>query len=510
MARELLEKTAYSGFPHFQRLDNKADYGSFIDPDKNQYLIDFYEARNAGTAATIEFLAKTVKQTACHEVVVGAFHGSLASGWYHGGGNMGPTFLRDSNYVDFLSAPTTYIERIPGGGASFRTPVDTLMYRDKLWFNESDMRTWHVKDIRQGQVFTAEQTREVFKREFGQIVCDDVQGWWYDINEDLACPELAPMLKIQQDLAEKISTDSFVKSPEIAFIYDQESVWFSAPETNRDLLHLNRIFEVPRIGASADHILLDDLELDNLPDYKMMVFVNCFKVNNQYRALIKKKYKNNNRFLVWIYAAGLINPDASPKISLENMSELTGFNYDQDMNSREGTFRICTCNKLLAAGLSDCCDYGRYMRPMCNGFCWEEGFKVALNPSLLNPLFYIINYGTEILGRFITNGQPSWALKEQLDWTSVFLGSNVMNSAVMRCIASLAGVHIYSYTDDIFYANNQFITIHSSYKGMKRIHLKDSQKKVQDVYSGEELIADADGVLELEMPFGHTRMFRCL
>jgi len=64
-----------------------------------------------------------------------------------------------------------------------------------------------------------------------------------------------------------------------------------------------------------------------------------------------------------------------------------------------------------------------------------------------------------------------------------------ISSPVLRAIASNAGVHIYNFSDDVLYANNSFIALHTATAGRRT--LKFPQKtSLYDVYRDIEIARD--------------------
>ena len=503
--------------PHEGRLFKTCDWGNLLDPDKNQCLADYYEARTAGTAATIEYLCKVVKEKTEGRALAGAFWGGFGCTYYHCNSVSGPMFLTTSPYVDFLSGPSNYEDRVPGGGATFRAATDSLHYRGKLWYNESDSRTHHGQYdnlVCFGGTFTLQDSIDTLQRDFAQVLCDDVQAFWFDQADPKAehsyyvnDPDILALLKRQQELAREYYDTGRGKVSEIAVVYDQDSLWYVDQETSKDLTWYNRTLTFPRIGAPCDHILQDDLQLDVLPDYKMYIFVNCFYLSNSEREQITKVVKRDGKTAVWVYAPGLLNPDADQRMNLANMLDLTGITFAAEDGPAEATFRVFDTGHQLTSGLSPHLLYGRFERPLLNFFDWKRGEIQIVHPSLSAPLFYPNDPETTTLGRFITNDQPAYAVKNFDNWNSVYFGPKALNPPVMRAIANAAGVHIYLDTNDIVYANRLFIAVHATTEDTKRISLPTTAAEITDAYTNETIAYNTNEI-EIKMRNGETRTFR--
>ena len=78
----------------------------------------------------------------------------------------------------------------------------------------------------------------------------------------------------------------------------------------------------------------------------------------------------------------------------------------------------------------------------------------------------------------------------------------------MRNIAKGAGCHIYSDSDDVLWANRNYITFHASSEGTKTIKLPEKCKAVE-VYESECCCEDSDEIV-FDIKTGETKMFRII
>ena len=96
-------------------------------------------------------------------------------------------------------------------------------------------------------------------------------------------------------------------------------------------------------------------------------------------------------------------------------------------------------------------------------------------------------------------------LKEQDGFTSIYCGTKYLSCDVIKEIARFAGCHIYSETEDVFYANRNYITIHASEGGLKTIKLP-GKYDIYDVYDEKFAVKESEEI-QIEMYKGETRMF---
>ncbi len=64
-----------------------------------------------------------------------------------------------------------------------------------------------------------------------------------------------------------------------------------------------------------------------------------------------------------------------------------------------------------------------------------------------------------------------------------------LTSAVLRGMATTAGVHIYNFRDDVLYANNSFIALHTATAGKRTLKFP-QETSLYDVYRDIEIARD--------------------
>ena len=90
-------------------------------------------------------------------------------------------------------------------------------------------------------------------------------------------------------------------------------------------------------------------------------------------------------------------------------------------------------------------------------------------PPYLYPMLYAKDEGAKHLSYFLTSGFPAVSVKECDGYTSVYSATRYLSSEVVRAIARVAGVHLYLENDDVVYACDRFLTVHSSRTEMHRM-----------------------------------------
>ena len=485
---------------------NGTNKGLFVNMEKTRVTYDFYRALHLITADAVMHFGKLVKDKYENKKLTGAFYGAAGSTKFFDFGTVGGVSkILESPYIDFLASPSVYENRHPGGYAGQRQVFGSYRLHGKMFVCEDDSRTHHENDFYRDafELYSIEDTVNVLKREFGRNICTDVQAWWFDQivgGKRYKDPDIYALFKKQQGIAKDFYNGDRRSSSEIAFIYDEESYNVVSQESNVQNVELLRNYETDVIGTPYDRYFHSDIEL--APDYKLYVFVNCYYLNNEQRAQIKRKLKKNGATALFLWASGVINPDAECIQGAANVSDLVGMKIKEEDAVRYGKFKITGegFTKRLDRGTI----YGDITRRMwANASSYTA--RVRSSKVFLTPAYTADDKDAENLGYFLDTCAPALSVKECDGYTSVYCGSKYLSADVLREIARFAGCHIYEETGDVIYANRQYITYHASSSGKKQISLP-SAMKVTDAYTGEDLgITDK---IYLDVLRGETRMFR--
>ena len=103
------------------------------------------------------------------------------------------------------------------------------------------------------------------------------------------------------------------------------------------------------------------------------------------------------------------------------------------------------------------------------------------------------------------DGSAAVALRRTTNGISVFVGAPGLTSELLRAVARVAGVHLFTDTDCNDYANGQFVAVHASQDGMAKINLGQSGP-VTNVLTGKEV--GMGPRLSLPLQRGETRILR--
>lgn len=485
---------------------NGTNVGNFLDIDNHMCTFDFYRAFHLATADSQRHFAKVVKERYGGKKLTGSFYGSYGCTDFYDGSTAGGVMriLQDPN-IDFLAAPGAYSNRNPGGFTGQREMTDSFRLHNKIFIAEEDTRTHldtpYYRDL--FDCYTIDDSVNVLKRDFGRIIAEGEYGWWFDQLIGGGRYDHTQMLKTfekQQKIATRLYAEQQGKENEIAFIYDEESIHTVSDITTKDVVEYFRNYEVARIGAGVDQYFHNDMDLEEIPDYKLYVFFNTFMLTAEERKAIKRKLAKNHAVAVWVYASGVINPEAEKKFGEEHISDLIGMKIKRLDERWSSKFKIEKACKLFD-GMDADKFYGEKDRPLNNNILVSQRER----KTYLCPVFYPEDDSAEVLARYAGNRLPAVAMKDLKEYTSVYYGPKVLHSDFIRAVAKYAGVHIYSDSGDVLYVGNGLLTIHASSTGEKTITFP-KKCRLTEAYSGREYALESD-VFKLDMRLGETLSF---
>lgn len=480
--------------------------GVFLNANAYAGSADFYDAWHEATANTIIHFGKVLKKR-FPELLVGAFYGSYGcTDYFDGSTCTGTPRIMDSGVVDFLAAPGVYNNREPGGIVAQREMQDSFRIRNQIYICEDDTRThrcrpWMQRDAM--ALYTVEDSVNTMKRDFARDICEDIHGWWFDMGGDWYKDDtLLALIKRQQELSAFAYSLDRTKKNEIALIYDTESVHLVSATTSQLTTDFWRTSDLGRIGAPVDYYFHNDLARPDMPDYKLYIMVNQYCLNDAEREAVFTKARKNNAVVLWLYAPGFVNSNADRVMDVSNISRTVGMNVCQVNETFFPHFRVDSNSHPALAMAKSSRRYGIIDRDVHSNI-WIS--RSALPPVYVNPGFYIDDAEAVVLGRYCHNGKPAMALSEKNGFRSVYCTAQVLRSDMLASLASWAGCHLFSHTDDVLYANESFVCIHAADDGRRTVYFKKpcSPYEVYEKRSYGENITS----VEVDMKLGETKMW---
>jgi len=482
--------------------------GDFYDPAKDVAVRDYAECHSAVVTDSILRLAKVAKEADGRRSVVGLFYGSLQCINYQWGGQADFMRVFDSPDVDFLASPFPYENRGIGDHAPFRALLGSLRLRNKLWFAEADDRTCFSEPFQRcyGAPDNLADSVEMLWRDFAHIAAANVQGWWtcfgpkwYD-HADI----LAGFKRMQEISRTGLGRDRTSNS-EIAVLIDRESLLTCDSKLSFLCVDRSRIHEWGRLGAMPDYFELSDLDRPELQRYKLYILPNAFSLSTGERQAIDRHLKRDGKVLVWLHAAGVIDPDATPAWSPEHCAKVVGMQLDCQRERLSADMAMVRTEHHAFAGLAAGMQFGSFTRAITSGPGITPYKPRQPKPVSLHPRFHVTDDRALVLARYVRGGQVGSAMRRFPDWTSVFVGSPAVPALLLRRLAQLAGVHLYLDTDDVVYHNASLLVVHTASAGVRDVRLP-RPCDVIDARTGDR-VAEGENRFRVHMPRRKTFVF---
>lgn len=475
-----------------QRMET--DCFTFRNPSLSRRALDFYEFLSDMLSGRAIHFCKIVKEETQNRKLAGAMYGYIMEGWgnldrIQGAGHLALLKVLNSPWVDYLASPYSYHDRRIGKDGPFMLATESVKLHGKLYLcevddyyeRETDKLGFRLQDLHEGLA--------VMKRCFANALTHNVGLWWFDMwngaYSNVVLLEAISKMKRTGDLS--LSFDR-ASAAEIAVVVDEKSLLYVKPDDNLfvPLIKAQRQ-EYAKMGAPYDVYLLDDLADKRVPNYRMYLFPNAFHVTDAQRRAIERKVQRGGSVAVWMYAPGFVDEN----LSVASMSSLIGMEMAREEASRKLWIDVTTLDHSVTKALPKGMAFG--------------------TDNLLGPVFFAKDDHVVVLGRyrpagrFESDGKPGFCLKKSANWTSVYIGTPSVPSNILRGIAKYAGVHVYGDSDDVLYANRNFIALHVSEPGNRRIALS-RRSWVYDVFDGKLLGRDVDEFVD-RVPRNSTSLY---
>jgi len=480
---QLAERSLYTGVGEIllARFESKSHFGTLANPDFSEFESDYYRAVNHSVADAIIRFCRKLKELSSGRMLTGAFYGAHCCVVYHEMGVSGAVHkIQDSGVVDICASPASYFNRPPGGQAAHRAVHSSYGLRGMLWMTEEDTRT-HLSDFRNWNLYsqaeTPEESSRMIKRDFAKTITGYNWAWWFENSRTdrwYDDPVILDTFKRIQEIFKASLRFGLKRTAEIALVTSEKSIYYTDHESLRDMLMWQRQLEFERIGASFDHYYVRDLTHPEMKDYKLYVFLNAVCLDDKDREAVKRKIIDKGASALWLYAPGLINPDREPKLSTVHMKELTGFDFAFKTGRHYPRIVVDNPRHPLVRGLPRDRWYGQPDRVMYGSFETRERRQFyELGGSLVDPLFYLTDSsqvaGGYFYARDLEHGLGALGETRAAGYHSIYIGAKYVQAELVRAAVRRSGVHIYSDSDDVFYADGSFAVLHARTAGTKTL-----------------------------------------
>jgi beta-galactosidase len=458
----------------------------FRDPKQAQQEIDFREFLNVSTFHHLSESARVVKEASARKKLVFAYQGYAMSATgraklaNNGLQNLGKV-LADPN-IDCVAHLIDYSKRRGGqAGLGIAPFYASARLHGKMMWEEHDYRT-HVARAAE-KTNDLPETLSVVQRSFGMTLAQDAGVWWrvfendwYHQNETM---ETIAAMKRAGDASRAVDKSSVAQ---VALVYDENTPYYLTGGENAFLrAQVWGAYEgAARMGAPFDMILMDDLLDDlkgkKLPDYKLYVFLDAYRMDDATRKAIAEKVRKNNAVAVWCYAPGYMD---GANFGVKAMQELTGIKLSEKREEQQLTLQVTDAKHPIT----------KFAKPF-------SSYKFG-------PVFSVADEQAKILAT--TANGPALAVKEFKNWRSVY-SLMPLTQEILQGLCDYAGVPVYSRSFDVLYANRGYVFLYTSSAGEKTIALP-VKADVTEVLSNKVVAHDAQKFSE-KLESGAARLYR--
>jgi hypothetical protein len=478
---------------------------TFRDPRLERNIIDYFRCLSELCADAVIDFCRAAKEASGGTKLAGAFYGYIMDLSWNGGffserpdsdystvqrsGHLGLSRVLEAPEVDFLVSPYSYGYRGLGGDGPSMLPAESARLHGKLVLIEDDTRT-HIdrEDIHYGRAVSLSESTAILRRNLAQDLTRGQGAWWAAWKIDpLKEPAFIALLRDFNALGTFALGLDLSLSADVAVLIDDESFYFESSRYNLDipLIFQQRLWGLPKMGTPFDTYLLDDYLAGRTKPYKLLIVLNPFRLDAGRRRALAARLEKDGPTVLWIYAPGFLQDEASPS----HMEELTGFRFGMGEQPWGPLVHITDFTHPITAGLAQ-------------DLVWGTNSKLA-------PLFHVDDPDARILGQVVYSQgdcKPGFAVKKRAGWTSVYSAAPNLPAPVLRGIARFAGAHIYGDAGDVLYAATELLGVHTVAGGRRVFRLRAPAEVVYDLFQ-RRLAARNAASFEIELPPASTSLF---
>lgn len=453
-------------------------------------------------------LCKKIRSLIGRKKLLGIYYG-YTSTLHHTGNSQYRAFyelkrLLDAKVVDYLMSPNSYALRNLGEFCGEMKPFSTLQNNNIISVCEDDTRTHngYYADKKGGdtQTKTEKHTLAVTRRNMGIAACRMSPAYYFPLvgGTSVSFPAMKKEIDIQKTVGQHCLDVNAERKAQIALVVSEETIktmpnmggqtvpsgiidqYYRANGTvkktlrNKSVIHFETFIgnqdRFTRSGAPVDQLLAEDLA-DNPGNYKLYVFLNCYKYDDKFLAAIKK-LQQKNCVLLWLYAPGFWKNLSG---NTANMKKLTGLDFEMLSNS--------TASVKL-----------------------KNGRVMGTPAAKISPLFAVKSKNAKILGTY-PNGKTGLAAIRTGKSLTVFSGVWQLDKFFIREMLDKAGVFRYIDSDDPFEANTKLLVLHARRAGKKTIRLP-RKTNVLDIFAAKIIARNTDK-FESRFELHETKQFYC-
>ena len=308
-------------------------FGLLRDPAREKRLIEFARFQQIEMADHVAALAAACRRGTAGQKLVVFFFGYLFEfGVLQNGaptsGHYALSRLLGGQDIDILCSPISYTDREWLGTAPCMSAAESVRQAGILWLNEDDSRTFldrrTAEHVQEGGLTDLEQTQQVMLRNTSQEALRGFGSWWMDLpaqgwfNDARIWREMVRLHPV--DVAMLRRGQPF--TPDVAMITDEDAMCHLTGDSAAAAqpLTYNVRADFGRMGTPYGQYLLTDVLAGKVPA-KLQVFLSAWALSaGQRRDLAGSRSTATTR--VWCWAPGFIYPDRQ---DVAGIAEVTAF-----------------------------------------------------------------------------------------------------------------------------------------------------------------------------------------
>jgi hypothetical protein len=464
--------------PSVQERKN-ATFGVFQNPLKSAKVIDFRRYQTYQTLRQIASSTQAVKDASKNKkltVIYSGYDLPITALKLFNSGLCGSWDIMQMPTVDMICTPINYSSRRRGmTGLRVNAFDGSARLAEKILWQEDDPRTHLCLYLDGNRSSNLAETIEVQRRSAAQAITRGTAVWWllFD-NAWFHQNEIISALQENVRLTKEATKRDRRPVAKAAIIFDEESHYYLS--INNNSLLYNHTWTTYQNAVSSgimfDYYYQNDMLKDNMPDYKLYIFLTPYSMDKAKREKIQAKLAKSGAVAVWCYAPGFFD---NHSYSVENMKKLTGFNFKMLRNKN----KITTKNQNIPS------------------FGYIPGASYAVDPQ-----FFVTDKSL-----VSTKDGGVLAIKDMGKWRSVY-SLFPLTRQHLRAISNYAGVHIYSNSSDQLFVNNSYLMIHTAKGGNKTITFPKGEKyTVTELYTNKKLGTKVPLFVDKNVPAGTTRLY---
>ncbi len=430
--------------------------GVFRDPQLEMRFVDYYRCQHECVANAIILFSRAVKESWPRPIVTGAFYGYFFStfGRDAAGGHLEVGRVLESPWLDYLSGPAAYYPDAGGAGEPYRSRsiLDSCRLHGKLWLDEMDKIT-SLPSVFGGQHPSA--VRETLMNTRRNIIYPHTRGagfWFYDfgpigmasglgknatehgIRGWWDAPPLLEDIGRVRELLEDRFAQPYQSDADVLLVFDTEIYYHVGSAGGKDPVSLPLVNWMTlgfyRAGVVFDQIHLADLERVDSGRYKVVAFMNTWKMTDSQRRFVREEVACDGRHLIWNYAPAYAD-GARNDVSL--MCDATQLQLE----------------KIVIKGEAQ----------IVSSAAWNVEMKWGVSGETIAPLFAVADEDAPAWAHFENTSHVAVAQKTFENHTAIYVALPSYDANLGKYLMRQTPAHRYTDGEDVVYAGGGLLVI---------------------------------------------------